>query len=377
MASIDKRIRDGQVTWLARWRDPPGRQRKRTFPRKADAERFLTTVEHSVLNGSYVDPGRSRVTVGDWSVQWLDGQVQLTPSTRARYASVLRRQVLPRWGSVPLARVSHADVAAWVAALSASGLSPRTVHKAHRVLSLVLDLAVRDRRIAVNPASGVHLPRSPQGHRRFLTPQQVADLAAACGRDSLVVYVLAYCGLRYGELAALRVRDVDPLRRRLTVARSVTDVDGHLVFGDPKTHQCRQVPVPRFLVEALAAACAGRGPDELVFTSPAGGVLRNNNWRRRAFNPAAIRVGLDGLTPHELRHTAASLAVSAGANVKAVQRMLGHASAAMTLDVYSGLFGDDLDVVAERLDALTAEIVVPPVRPEPSVVALRDRREGS
>jgi len=80
---------------------------------------------------------------------------------------------------------------------------------------------------------------------------------------------------------------------------------------------------------------------------------------------------------HELRHTAASLAVSAGANVKAVQRMLGQASATMTLDVYRGLFGDDLDVVAERLDALTAEIVVPPVRPEPSVVALRDRREGS
>ena len=290
---------------------------------------------------------------------------------------MLRRQVLPRWGSVPLARVSHADVAAWVAALSASGLSPRTVHKAHRVLSLVLNLAVRDRRIAVNPASGVHLPRSPQGHRRFLTPQQVADLAAACGRDSLVVYVLAYCGLRFGELAALRVRDVDLLRRRLTVVRSVTDVDGHLVFGDPKTHQCRQVPVPRFLVEAFAAACSGRGPDELVFTSPAGGVLWNNNWRRRAFNPAAIRVGLDGLTPHELRHTAASLAVSAGANVKAVQRMLGHASAAMTLDVYSGLFGDELDVVAERLDALAAEVLVPQCAPSPSVVALHDRITGS
>ena len=203
--------KSASVTWLARWRDPEGRQRKRTFPRKADAERFLTTVEHSVLTGSYVDPGRSRVTVGDWSVQWLDGQVQLTPSTRARYASVLRRQVLPRWGSVPLARVSHADVAAWVAALSASGLSPRTVHKAHRVLSLVLDLAVRDRRIAVNPASGVHLPRSPQGHRRFLTPQQVADLAAACGRDSLVVYVLAYCGLsvrRAGRAPGARRRSV-------------------------------------------------------------------------------------------------------------------------------------------------------------------------
>jgi len=260
--------KSASVTWLARWRDPEGRQRKRTFPRKADAGRFLTTVEHSVLTGSYVD-GRSRVRVGDWSVQWLDGQVQLTPSTRARYASVLRRQVLPCWGSVPLARVS----------------------------------------------------------------------------------TRGFCGLG-GRAQRIGVESAHRAQGRIGSCRSY---------------------------EALAAACAGRGPDELVFIGPAGGrwVLRNNNWRRRAFDSAAIRVGLEGLMRHELRHTAASLAVSAGANVKAVQRMLGQASAAMTLDVYRGLFGDDLDVVAERLDALTAEIVVPPVRPEPSVVALRDRREGS
>jgi len=67
-------------------------------------------------------------------------------------------------------------------------------------------------------------------------------------------------------------------------------------------------------------------------------------------NPAAVKAGLDGLTPHELRHTAASLAISSGANVKAVQRMLGHASAAMTLDVYAGLFDDDLDGLADRMD---------------------------
>jgi integrase len=72
------------------------------------------------------------------------------------------------------------------------------------------------------------------------------------------------------------------------------------------------------------------------------------------FDPAAEDAGMAGLTPHELRHTAASLAVSAGANVKAVQKMLGHASAAMTLDIYSGLFDDDLDGVAERIDVLAA-----------------------
>jgi integrase len=163
--------------------------------------------------------------------------------------------------------------------------------------------------------------------------------------------VLAYCGLRFGELAALRVRNVDPLRRRLQIEESVTEVDGVMVFGTPKSHQCRSVPVARSLTDALAAACVGKAPTDLVFTATRGGVLMLRNWRRRVFDPALHAAGLGELTPHELRHTAASLAVAAGANVKAVQRMLGHASAAMTLDVYSGLFDDDLDAVADRLDA--------------------------
>jgi integrase len=164
------------------------------------------------------------------------------------------------------------------------------------------------------------------------------------------VLVLAYCGLRFGELAALQVRRVDLLRRRLEVAESVTEVAGRVVFGTPKTHQRRWVPVPRSLAAELGVQLVGKGPDDLVFTSPEGGPLRVTNFRTRHFDRAAAQVGLDGLTPQELRHTAASLAVSAGANVKAVQRLLGHASASMTLDVYSGLFDDDLEAVADLLD---------------------------
>jgi integrase len=102
--------------------------------------------------------------------------------------------------------------------------------------------------------------------------------------------------------------------------------------------------------DELAAHVAGKRSADLVFTAPNGGPLRNTNFRPRVFQPAAESVGLAGVTPHDLRHTAASLAVAAGANVKAVQRMLGHASASMTLDVYADLFGDDLDAVAHRLD---------------------------
>src|SRR4029434_1280963 len=100
----------------------------------------------------------------------------------------------------------------------------------------------------------------------------------------------------------------------------------------------------------LAAQLAGKAPGDLVFTAPEGGVLRNTNFRPRFFDPAAEQAGLARLTPHELRHPTASLAVAAGANVKAVQQMLGHASAAITLDVYAGLFADDLDGVADQLD---------------------------
>jgi integrase len=103
--------------------------------------------------------------------------------------------------------------------------------------------------------------------------------------------------------------------------------------------------------DELAVVLAGKHPDDLVFTSPRGEALRVQNFRRRGFDRAARSVGLEGLKPHELRHTAASLAIAAGANVKAVQAMLGHASAAMTLDRYGHLFDDELDAVAARLDA--------------------------
>ena len=250
-------------------------------------------------------------------------------------------------GDLRLSEISHADVVAWINELT---LAPATVRYVHRVLALMLELAVQDGRMARNAAKGVKLPRPQLSEKRYLTHEQVAALADACGNHRLVVLVLAYCGLRWGELAALRTRRIDLLRRRIEVAASVTEVRGTLIWGAPKNNQRRSVPVPRTLVDDLAVHLAAKAPDDLAFTGGRGGVLRNLNWRRDVFDAAAVSVGLLGLTPHELRHTAASLAVSAGANVKAVQRMLGHASAAMTLDVYSGLFDDDVDEVAARLD---------------------------
>ncbi|MEU4779096.1 tyrosine-type recombinase/integrase [Micromonospora sp. NPDC023633] len=154
-----------------------------------------------------------------------------------------------------------------------------------------------------------------------LDHDQVAMLAEACGRYGLLVRFLVSTGLRWGEASALRVSRLDLLRRRVTVAVAFAEVGGELVEGTPKNHQRRSVPIPRFLVDELAAHVAAKRRDALVFTAPNGEPLGNTNFRTRVCGPAAASVGLAGLTPHDLRHTAASLAVAAGANVKARQSL--------------------------------------------------------
>ena len=105
-------MRDGRVTWLARWRDPAGKQRKRSFRKQVDAQRYLVAVSAGLLDGSYVDPDRSKVTVGEWAGTWMAGRVHLKPKTVAGYESLLRTRVLPVWGATQLARVTHAEVVA-------------------------------------------------------------------------------------------------------------------------------------------------------------------------------------------------------------------------------------------------------------------------
>jgi integrase len=360
MSRPEKRIRNGKVRWYARYYDPSGRQLAKTFNRQVDAERFLRQIETAKDNNNYVDPARGKITVGAWAPTWLETQGHLKASTYARYEGIVNKHIKPRWGSTPLNKITHADIAKWVSSIK---LAPASVHYIHRVMYLILELAARDGRIARNPAVGTRVPKIAKTEKRFLTRDEVFRLADAAAEYPIpeigqqyraLVLVLAFCGLRWGEAAGLKVKRLDLLRRRLVVAETLSEVSGHLVRGTPKNHHARSVPVPNFLVDQLAQVVNGLPADALVFTTWRGKPLRNLNFRRDVFDKAAEDAGLSRLTPHELRHTAASLAVSAGANVKAVQRMLGHASAAMTLDVYSGLFDDDLDGVAERLNIAAA-----------------------
>jgi integrase len=337
------------------FRDPSGREVTKAFDRKIDAQRWLDEQTVALVRGNYVHPQAGRVTVGEWSESWLAGRSHLKPKTLASYQSLLSTRVLPTWGRVPLSKVGHSDVVAWVAGMRSKGLSASRTRQAYHLMTSMLDAAVRDGRLARNAAAGVDLPRLPTTERRYLTHGQLEDLAERCGPYRVLVLVLGYTGLRWGEAAALRTRRIDLLRCRIEVAESVTDVNGHMTFGAPKSHARRWVPIPKFLRADLALQLEGRGPDDLVFPSRAGTPLRVQSFRRWQFDRAAAEAGVEGLVPHELRHTAASLAIASGASIKGVQSMLGHASAAMTLDRYGHLFGDELDAVADRMDAARAD----------------------
>jgi integrase len=192
---------------------------------------------------------------------------------------------------------------------------------------------------------------------RFLSHDEVATLADTIdARYRALVLVAAYSGLRAGELIGLRRKHVDLLRRTITVVEQVQYIGGRMVQSVPKSSAGRrQVALPGLVVVALddhLGRYSEPGPDGLVFPAPEGGYLRLENFRKRAWNPATVAAGVAPLRVHDLRHTCASLAIAAGADVKVLQRMMGHASAALTLDRYGHLMPGQARSVADRLDEM-------------------------
>jgi len=360
--------------YMVRYRKPDKSSTdKRGFRTKKDAELFLASVTVSKAKGEYVDPTAGRATVATLGPLWLEKKSTLKPSAYRPLEIAWRVYVLPKWGNHSVKDIDTAEVEAWISQLikgtaprerqlgrtkkvpKQKALSASSVLRAVGVLAGILDDAQRAGRILKNPARGTeNLPRkSSSKTRRYLTDDEVMRLAAAIADPvrSVLVLTLAYTGLRWSEAIGLRVRDVNPLRRRLHVRRVQVELDGIFHEGEPKNWERRSVPFPAFLRPALEQLCEGLGPNDHVFVDEDGNHLRQPNVAKSWFLAGQARAGIERLTPHDLRHTAASLAISEGANPKAVQAMLGHKSAAMTLDVYADLFPDDLDDVAVRLDA--------------------------
>ncbi|WP_312870385.1 tyrosine-type recombinase/integrase [Gordonia asplenii] len=336
-----------------------GQEYSRSFDKKSEAGAYLSSLTTARNTGRFVHDRAGRITIGDLWDQLASQSGHLSPKTLASRETAYRVHVAPRWVAVQVGDVKVTAVRSWVTQMANDGVGVPTIERAVGVLRGICELAVDDKRVAANPVVNVKLPRREHADRNYLSVEQVDRLAEAVSFRPEVVRFLAFTGLRWGEMAALRVRDFDMLRRRIDISRSVTEVRGALVWGTPKTHERRSVPFPAALAGDLSRLMVGKSRDDLVFSSDDNGVLRNTNWRPRVWNRALAAVQADDpefptVSPHDLRHTAASLAISAGANVLALQRMLGHAKASMTLDTYSDLFDGDLDHVAGALDAKIA-----------------------
>lgn len=343
------------LRYRAIYRGPDGRQHSRSFRTKAPAERWLREELSKADRGSWVDPRAGAATVAEWADQWLSGLHHLKPKTKAGYESLLRTRVLPEFGDRQLRTLSSAAVRRWIAEMADEGLSAARIRQARQVLHAMFEMAVDDGLVVRNPTDRVKAPTVRPRRQVFLSADEVTALAEAAEERQqgagILVRLLAWSGLRWGEAVALRPKAVDVDKRRIHISEAVTEVDGVLNWGTPKTHEARTVIVPAFVGERLRSHMRGKRSDQLLFTAPQGGPLRTSNFRRDVWLPAIISAGApEGLLVHDLRDTAASLMISAGASIKAVQRALGHASAKMTLDVYGGLFQDDLEDLANRLE---------------------------
>jgi integrase len=347
VASIDKRP-NGK--WRARWREyPGGPQKTRSFDRKVDAQRFLVDVEHKLLSGTYVAPEQSRVTLDAYAEAYLARQPwRRSTMVLATNALAHARRVL---GTRPLGSIRKGDVQALVTGLD---LAPATVATVFAQLTTLLEAAVDDGLLAKNPARGVKLPARTQGEVVPPTREEVAAVYEAAVPWLRPAVVLGGgLGLRHAETTGLTVDRVDWLGRSVRVDRQWLSRHGVAEFGPPKSAASnRTIPASGFVLDELGAH-VGRRHEGFVMHRNGDPVSYNDfgYWWRKAARAA----GVPTLRYHDLRHAFASMLISAGCSVKAVQHALGHASAATTLNLYSHLWPGDEDRIRQAVDEALAQ----------------------
>ena len=333
----------------------------KSFPRRKDAQAYLDAWHAERNKGNFIDMQAGEIRISDLFEQWITGKRgTVTDGYVNDLTASWRTHVEPRFAYWKINELRHSDVQAFVSELAVVR-SASIVNRCLDILRGICDMAVMDGRIAKTPCAQIKKPRRTirKEERRYLTIAQLYRLADASGRWRPLVLTLGLTGLRCGEARALTVKDVDFKKHRLRVYKATRRVNREWVTQDTKTHARRDVPIPACVEDVLRPLCEGREPDELVFVRPDGKPFDEQTASRKVKNVkgkywwwcALTTSGTPIMTMHDLRHTAASIAISAGANVLLVQRMLGHENPAMTLKVYADLFDEDMNQVRDVIDA--------------------------
>lgn len=358
-------LSDGR--WQARVTLEGGRRKAFYGATRAEAAQQLTVALRDRDRGLPIGLDE-RQSVGQYLTTWLESvRPTIRPRTWQRYRELLTLHAIPVLGKVSLTKLTAQQVQRLYGAKLAEGLSSTTVHHLHAVLHRALGQAERLGLVARNVCDLVDVPRMAERELRVLTPNQVRLLFAAAQGDRLeALFILAVTtGMREGELLALRWADVDlehgVVRVRATLQRVK---DAGYMLAAPKTKQSRRqitlatrarealhVHRARQAAERLALGAAWDSTLDLVFPNQTGRPLDAMNLIHRHFQPLLARAGLPRLRFHDLRHTAATLLLGRGVNPKIVSEMLGHASIAITLDIYSHVLPDMQAQAAVEMDA--------------------------
>ena len=362
------------LRWRARYIDPDGAERSRSFTRKTDAEGFLTEVEHSKRRGTYTDPDLGKITLGKYAAQWLAVQAH-DPVTRDGTESRLRVHVYPVLGRRTLAELAARPsvIQAWVSGLP---LAPSSARGVFTHLNSVMGAAARDGLITRNPCAGIKLPKTVKRRVDPWTPDQAAAVRAGLpARYQAIVDAGAGLGLRQSELFGLAVEEIDFLRRVVHVRQQVKMIRGRLYFAAPKGQKERHIPLASQTGLALSAHLAAfpavavtlpwhepgtrrHGKDHtagLLFTTQAGRALNRASWNGHAWRPALRGAGLPANERvngcHMLRHVFASTLISRGVDVRTVAAFMGHSDGgALVLRTYSHLMPDAEDRARRALE---------------------------
>ena len=356
--------KDGR--WCASLRLDSGKRKAYYGKTQKDVQGKLRAAQRTIDDGLPLSSDRQRV--GAFLDRWLCDVAEPTvrPSTYTRYREILLGHVAPTLGQRPLAKLTPQDLSALYTSKLREGLAPRTVGHIHRVLHRALRDALRWGLVARNVCDAVSPPKVPRAEMQVLTPEQARDLLAAAAGDPLeALYVLAITtGMRQGELIGLKWQDFDA--GRLTVHRTVRHMIGlGAVEGEPKSARGRRsLRLTPMAISALKLHRARQTEQRLravfwddlglIFTNEVGRHLSPQNLTRRSFQPLLQRAGLPTVRFHELRHTAATLMLLQGVNVKVVSEMMGHSNIAITLDVYSHVLPTMQADAADKMEKLLA-----------------------